>query len=63
MDVSDSSITEEEIAAICRCVLEALSYLHAIPMVHGHIRLETIFLDARGTIKLSTVFIQSIFSE
>ncbi|KAI4895606.1 hypothetical protein NFI96_017028 [Prochilodus magdalenae] len=51
--VSETRLTEEQIATVCEAVLEALAYLHAQGVIHRDIKSDSILLTLDGRIKLS----------
>ncbi|XP_066533329.1 serine/threonine-protein kinase PAK 6b isoform X2 [Hoplias malabaricus] len=51
--VSETRLTEEQIATLCEAVLLALAYLHAQGVIHRDIKSDSILLTLDGRIKLS----------
>ncbi|XP_030627825.1 serine/threonine-protein kinase PAK 6b [Chanos chanos] len=51
--VSETRLTEEQIATVCESVLQALAYLHAQGVIHRDIKSDSILLTLDGRIKLS----------
>ncbi|XP_046692810.1 serine/threonine-protein kinase PAK 6b isoform X1 [Silurus meridionalis] len=51
--VSETRLTEEQIATVCDAVLQALAYLHAQGVIHRDIKSDSILLTLDGRIKLS----------
>ncbi|XP_051511542.1 serine/threonine-protein kinase PAK 6-like isoform X1 [Myxocyprinus asiaticus] len=51
--VSETRITEEQIATVCEAVLQALCYLHAQGVIHRDIKSDSILLTLDGRVKLS----------
>ena len=51
--VTTMLMTEEQMATVCRQVLEALAYLHSKGVIHRDIKSDSILLASDGTIKLS----------
>ncbi|XP_072553053.1 serine/threonine-protein kinase PAK 6b isoform X2 [Salminus brasiliensis] len=51
--VSETRLTEEQIATVCEAVLQALAYLHAQGVIHRDIKSDSILLTLDGRIKLS----------
>ncbi|XP_028809023.1 serine/threonine-protein kinase PAK 6b [Denticeps clupeoides] len=51
--VSETSLTEEQIATVCEAVLQALAYLHAQGVIHRDIKSDSILLSLDGRVKLS----------
>ncbi|MCJ8743820.1 hypothetical protein PDJAM_G00098650 [Pangasius djambal] len=51
--VSETRLTEEQIATVCNAVLQALAYLHAQGVIHRDIKSDSILLTLDGRIKLS----------
>uniref|UniRef100_A0A672K8G0 non-specific serine/threonine protein kinase n=1 Tax=Sinocyclocheilus grahami TaxID=75366 RepID=A0A672K8G0_SINGR len=51
--VSETRLTEEQIATVCEAVLQALSYLHAQGVIHRDIKSDSILLTLDGRVKLS----------
>ncbi|KAI2652349.1 Serine/threonine-protein kinase PAK 6 [Labeo rohita] len=51
--VSETRLTEEQIATVCEAVLQALCYLHAQGVIHRDIKSDSILLTLDGRIKLS----------
>jgi len=46
-------LTEPQIAYICRCVLEALSYIHSFFRIHRDIKSDNLLLSTAGAVKLA----------
>lgn len=51
--VSQTRLTEEQIATVCEAVLQALCYLHAQGVIHRDIKSDSILLTLDGRVKLS----------
>ncbi|XP_017311630.1 serine/threonine-protein kinase PAK 6b isoform X3 [Ictalurus punctatus] len=51
--VSETRLSEEQIATVCDAVLQALAYLHAQGVIHRDIKSDSILLTLDGRIKLS----------
>ncbi|XP_076874061.1 serine/threonine-protein kinase PAK 6b [Brachyhypopomus gauderio] len=51
--VSETRLSEEQIATVCEAVLQALAYLHAEGVIHRDIKSDSILLTLDGRIKLS----------
>ncbi|XP_062863575.1 serine/threonine-protein kinase PAK 4 [Trichomycterus rosablanca] len=51
--VSETRLSEEQIATVCEAVLQALAYLHSQGVVHRDIKSDSILLSLDGRIKLS----------
>uniref|UniRef100_A0A8C1T6P3 non-specific serine/threonine protein kinase n=1 Tax=Cyprinus carpio TaxID=7962 RepID=A0A8C1T6P3_CYPCA len=51
--VSETRLTEEQIATVCEAVLQALCYLHAQGVIHRDIKSDSILLSLDGRVKLS----------
>ncbi|XP_051951609.1 serine/threonine-protein kinase PAK 6-like [Xyrauchen texanus] len=51
--VSETRLTEEQIATVCEAVLQALCYLHAQGVIHRDIKSDSILLTLDGRVKLS----------
>ncbi|XP_067274441.1 LOW QUALITY PROTEIN: serine/threonine-protein kinase PAK 6b [Pseudorasbora parva] len=51
--VSETRLTEEQIATVCESVLQALCYLHAQGVIHRDIKSDSILLTLDGRVKLS----------
>uniref|UniRef100_A0A671MY19 non-specific serine/threonine protein kinase n=1 Tax=Sinocyclocheilus anshuiensis TaxID=1608454 RepID=A0A671MY19_9TELE len=51
--VSETRLTEEQIATVCEAVLQALCYLHAQGVIHRDIKRDSILLTLDGRVKLS----------
>ncbi|XP_033181771.1 serine/threonine-protein kinase PAK 6-like isoform X2 [Anabas testudineus] len=51
--VSETRLSEEQIATVCEGVLQALSYLHSQGVIHRDIKSDSILLTLDGRIKLS----------
>ncbi|XP_028854905.1 serine/threonine-protein kinase PAK 6 [Denticeps clupeoides] len=51
--VSETRLTEEQIATVCEAVLQALAYLHSQGVIHRDIKSDSILLTLDGRIKLS----------
>ena len=51
--VTSLHLSEEQMATVCRQVLEALAYLHSQGVIHRDIKSDSILLSADGRIKLS----------
>nr|XP_055042546.1 serine/threonine-protein kinase PAK 6b isoform X2 [Misgurnus anguillicaudatus]XP_055042547.1 serine/threonine-protein kinase PAK 6b isoform X2 [Misgurnus anguillicaudatus]XP_055042548.1 serine/threonine-protein kinase PAK 6b isoform X2 [Misgurnus anguillicaudatus] len=51
--VSETRLTEEQIATVCEAVLQALCYLHAQGVIHRDIKSDSILLTLDGKVKLS----------
>ncbi|XP_040925534.1 serine/threonine-protein kinase PAK 6b [Betta splendens] len=51
--VSETRLTEEQIATVCEGVLQALAYLHSQGVIHRDIKSDSILLTLDGRIKLS----------
>ncbi|XP_035380473.1 serine/threonine-protein kinase PAK 6b [Electrophorus electricus] len=51
--VSETRLSEEQIATVCEAVLQALTYLHAQGVIHRDIKSDSILLTLDGRIKLS----------
>uniref|UniRef100_A0A1A8DF82 non-specific serine/threonine protein kinase n=1 Tax=Nothobranchius kadleci TaxID=1051664 RepID=A0A1A8DF82_NOTKA len=51
--VSETRLTEEQIATVCEAVLQALAYLHSQGVIHRDIKSDSILLTLDGRVKLS----------
>ncbi|KAI4875150.1 hypothetical protein NFI96_013024 [Prochilodus magdalenae] len=51
--VSETRLSEEQIATVCEAVLQALAYLHSQGVIHRDIKSDSILLSLDGRIKLS----------
>ncbi|XP_034078272.1 serine/threonine-protein kinase PAK 6 [Gymnodraco acuticeps] len=51
--VSETSLSEEQIATVCEAVLQALAYLHSQGVIHRDIKSDSILLTLDGRVKLS----------
>ncbi|CAL8291264.1 unnamed protein product [Gadus morhua 'NCC'] len=51
--VSETRLSEEQIATVCEAVLQALAYLHSQGVIHRDIKSDSILLTLDGRIKLS----------
>ena len=51
--VTSLNLSEEQMATVCRQVLEALTYLHSQGVIHRDIKSDSILLSADGRVKLS----------
>uniref|UniRef100_A0A8C1LPI9 non-specific serine/threonine protein kinase n=1 Tax=Cyprinus carpio TaxID=7962 RepID=A0A8C1LPI9_CYPCA len=51
--VSETRLSEEQIATVCEAVLQALAYLHSQGVIHRDIKSDSILLSLDGHIKLS----------
>ncbi|KAE8587612.1 hypothetical protein XENTR_v10022037 [Xenopus tropicalis] len=51
--VSQTRLNEEQIATVCKSVLQALEYLHSQGVIHRDIKSDSILLTLDGRIKLS----------
>ncbi|XP_056620207.1 serine/threonine-protein kinase PAK 6b [Triplophysa dalaica] len=51
--VSETRLTEEQLATVCEAVLQALCYLHAQGVIHRDIKSDSILLTLDGRVKLS----------
>ncbi|XP_030638464.1 serine/threonine-protein kinase PAK 6 [Chanos chanos] len=51
--VSETRLTEEQIATVCEAVLQALAYLHSQGVIHRDIKSDSILLSLDGRVKLS----------
>lgn len=51
--VSETRLTEEQMATVCEAVLQALCYLHAQGVIHRDIKSDSILLTLDGRVKLS----------
>ena len=51
--VTSLHLSEEQMATVCRQVLEALAYLHSQGVIHRDIKSDSILLSADGRVKLS----------
>lgn len=51
--VSETRLSEEQIATVCESVLQALSYLHSQGVIHRDIKSDSILLTLDGRVKLS----------
>merc|ERR1711902_182581 len=51
--VTSLHLSEEQMATVCRQVLEALTYLHSQGVIHRDIKSDSILLSADGRVKLS----------
>lgn len=51
--VSETRLTEEQIATVCESVLQALCYLHSQGVIHRDIKSDSILLTLDGRVKLS----------
>ncbi|XP_038823261.1 serine/threonine-protein kinase PAK 6-like [Salvelinus namaycush] len=51
--VSETRLSEEQIATVCEAVLQALAYLHSQGVIHRDIKSDSILLTMDGRIKLS----------
>ncbi|XP_057208821.1 serine/threonine-protein kinase PAK 6b [Triplophysa rosa] len=51
--VSETRLTEEQVATVCEAVLQALCYLHAQGVIHRDIKSDSILLTLDGRVKLS----------
>jgi p21-activated kinase 1 len=52
--VTCNYMTEEQIATVCREVLEGLQHLHSRGVIHRDIKSDNVLLGMDGQIKLST---------
>ena len=48
------TLVEEEIAEVCKQILEALAYLHESKKIHRDVKCANILLNHRGETKLCT---------
>ena len=53
--VTSAYMTEDQIAIVCREVLEGLSHLHSKGIIHRDIKSDNILLGLDGQIKLSNL--------
>ncbi|XP_029317303.1 serine/threonine-protein kinase PAK 6 [Cottoperca gobio] len=51
--VSETRLSEEQIATVCEAVLQALAYLHSQGVIHRDIKSDSILLTLDGRVKLS----------
>ena len=51
--VTSLHLTEEQMATVCKQVLEALAYLHRQGVIHRDVKSDSILLSADGRVKLS----------
>jgi len=51
--VQHTSLTEEQVAAVCKSCLRALVYLHSKGVIHRDIKSDSILLTKEGKVKLS----------
>ena len=51
--VTTMHMTEEQMATVCRQVLEALAYLHSQGVIHRDVKSDSILLSSEGRVKLS----------
>ena len=51
--ISSLSLQEDQIAAVCKSCLEALSFLHSHGIIHRDIKSDCILLSSDGRVKLS----------
>jgi p21-activated kinase 1 len=54
--VTSNYMTEGQIAAVCREVLEGLAHLHSRGVIHRDIKSDNILLSMQGDVKLSECF-------
>jgi serine/threonine protein kinase len=47
------TLSEEQIAYIIHCVIEALSFLHQLKRIHREVKVENMLINGQGTVKLS----------
>ena len=51
----DINFPESHIAYVCKCILQALDYLHRNNKLHRDIKSDNVLLSSKGTIKLADV--------
>ena len=49
----DINFPESHIAYVCKCILQALDYLHRNNKLHRDIKSDNVLLSSKGTIKLA----------
>eukprot|EP00300_Choanocystis_sp_HF-7_P023826 c25210_g1_i1.p1 GENE.c25210_g1_i1~~c25210_g1_i1.p1 ORF type:complete len:450 (+),score=50.98 c25210_g1_i1:1-1350(+) len=53
MQLCDRTLTEPEVATVCRDVLEGLAYMHKCRIIHRDIKAGNVLLDGTGRVKLA----------